>query len=383
MPLTNLGDKPIPFIPLSSYYFFYFAAVGTLIPYFGLYLQSLHLGAVEIAQITAVFALARIFSPPLLALLADRRGQFLFYGQLTSFLSALLVLGFWWLDDYGSLLWLIWWLGFFWHAALPPMESLTLRTLGSNLAPYSRIRLWGSIGFIVAVMGVGYLIERFGIGVFLWAMTVFFIAMALVTLINQDQEHYHAKGLNLSGLWQIVRQPAVILVLAIALLMQVSHGIYYAFYSIMLNHAGYNASDIGLLWTVGVVAEIVLFWYFSRWLSLLSFRGWLLLATLLAVVRWLMIAAFEDVWWLLVIAQLLHAATFGIFHSTVVQWLHRAFESHQAQGQALYSSITYGIGGVIGSLLAGYAWVWGAGEATFVAAALASLLALGLVLKLR
>jgi len=373
------GSRPIPFIPLSAYYFFYFAAVGTLIPYLGLYLQSLSFGAMEIAQITAVLAMARIVSPPLLALLADRRGQFLFYAQLTSFMSALLVLGFWWLDDFGSLLWLMWWLGFFWHAALPPMESLTLRTLGDDLASYSRIRLWGSVGFIVAVLGVGYLIESFGIVAFLWSMTLFFVLMALVTLVNHEQPHTREQGLDLVGLWQSVKQPVVLLVLGLALLVQLSHGVYYAFYSLLLDATGYSASEIGLLWTLGVVAEVVLFWQFSRFQTFLSFKNWLLLATGLTLLRWIIVASFADVWWLLVIAQLLHAATFGVFHSVVVQWLHRAFHAHQAQGQALYVSITYGIGGVLGSLLAGYAWVWGQGSATFALAAVAAAMALGLV----
>jgi PPP family 3-phenylpropionic acid transporter len=376
---STQGSRPIPFIPLSAYYFFYFAAVGTLIPYLGLYLQSLSFGAMEIAQITAVLAMARIVSPPLLALLADRRGQFLFYAQLTSFMSALLVLGFWWLDAFGSLLWLIWWLGFFWHAALPPMESLTLRTLGDDLASYSRIRLWGSVGFIVAVLGVGYLIESFGILAFLWSMTLFFVLMALVTLVNHEQPHTRAQGLDLVGLWQSVKQPVVLLVLGLALLVQLSHGVYYAFYSLLLDATGYSASEIGLLWTLGVVAEVVLFWQFSRFQTFLSFKNWLLLATGLTLLRWIMVASFADVWWLLVIAQLLHAATFGVFHSVVVQWLHRAFHAHQAQGQALYVSITYGIGGVLGSLLAGYAWVWGQGSATFALAAVAAAMALGLV----
>jgi len=379
MTLSKQGERVIPFVPLAAYYFFYFAAVGTLIPYLGLYLQSLSFGALEIAEMTAVLAMARIISPPLLALLADRRGQFLFYAQLASFASAVLVLGFWWLDDYGSLLWLMWWLGFFWHAALPPMESLTLRTLGSNLAPYSRIRLWGSIGFIVAVLLVGYLIEAFGIGAFLWSMMLFFALMALVTLFNHEQPPTQAQGFNLTGLWGSIKQPAVLLVLGLALLVQLSHGVYYAFYSLLLDAAGYSASEIGWLWTLGVVAEVLLFWRFSRFQSRLSFKGWLLFATGLTLLRWLMIALFADVWWLLVVAQLLHAATFAVFHSVVVQWLHGVFHDHQTQGQALYVSVTYGIGGVLGSILAGYAWIWGQGEATFLLAAVAALLAFLLV----
>lgn len=379
MSFSQQGDKAIPFIPLSSYYFFYFAAVGTIIPYLGLYLQSLSFNAMEIAQITAVLAMARIISPPLFALLADRRGQFLFYAQLTSFASAVLVLGFWEFDGYAGLLWLMWWLGFFWHAALPPMESLTLRSLGANLVPYSRIRLWGSVGFIVAVLGVGYLVELFGIVAFLWSMTVFFVLMAGSTLFNCEQPHTYAQGLDLAGLWLSIKNPSVLLILGLALLVQLSHGVYYAFYSLWLDTVGYSASEIGLLWTLGVVAEVLLFWRFAQFQHLLSFKGWLLLATGLTVLRWLMIASFAEVWWWLSIAQLLHAATFGVFHSVAVQWLHRAFHRHQAQGQALYVSITYGIGGVLGSLFAGYVWTWGQGVSAFLLAAGAAMLALGLV----
>jgi PPP family 3-phenylpropionic acid transporter len=85
----------------------------------------------------------------------------------------------------------------------------------------------------------------------------------------------------------------------------------------------------------------------------------------------------------LVLAQLLHAASFALFHILLVQWLHQAFDGHLAQGQALYSSLTYGVGGVLGSLLAGYAWVWGAGGATFGLAAMASFVALCLVMLYR
>ncbi len=155
-------ESQIPFFPLSGYYFFYFAAVGIILPFLGLYFQSLGLSAIEIAQLLAVLSFARIVSPPIWALLADRKGNFLFYVQLASWLSAGLVLGLWWLEGFWSLFWLMALLGFFWHAALPPMESLTLSHLGSQLSGYSRIRLWGSVGFIVAVMGAGWLIEAFG-----------------------------------------------------------------------------------------------------------------------------------------------------------------------------------------------------------------------------
>ncbi len=376
-------ESQIPYLPLSGYYFFYFAAVGIILPFLGLYFQSLGLSAIEIAQLLAVLSFARIVSPPIWALLADRRGNFLFYVQLASWLSAGLVLGLWWLDDFWSLFGLMAWLGFFWHAALPPMESLTLSHLGSQLSRYSRIRLWGSVGFIVAVLGAGWLIEMYGQRAFLLITTLFFMATALIAQWNRESPQLRPAHVDWSGLGSLLRQSLVWWVLVIALLSQTAHGIYYSFYSILLADAGYSNSSIGLLWSLGVVAEIILFWFFWRIAPVLRFHHWLLIAMGLSVARWGVIGFFVESLSLMVLAQLLHAATFAVFHSVVVQWLHQTFVGHQAQGQALYVSFSYGIGGVLGSLIAGYAWTQGGGEWTFGLAALVSLLGFGFVWKVK
>lgn len=376
-------ESQIPYFSLSGYYFFYFAAVGIILPFLGLYFQSLGLNAIEIAQLLAVLSFARIVSPPIWALLADRKGNFLFYVQLASWLSAGLVLGLWWLEGFWSLLWLMAWLGFFWHAALPPMESLTLSHLGSQLSGYSRIRLWGSVGFIVAVMGAGWLIEAYGQFAFLLVTTCFFMATALIAQWNRESPQLRPGSVDWQGLLILLRRPLVWWVLTIALLTQIAHGIYYSFYSILLADAGYSHSSIGLLWSLGVVAEIVLFWFFWRLSPLLRFHHWLLIATLLSVLRWWLTGYFVGSLVLMILAQLLHAATFAVFHAVVVQWLHETFVGHQAQGQALYASLSYGVGGVLGSLLAGFAWTYGGGEWTFGLAALVSLLACLIVWKVK
>ena len=370
-------------MPLSGYYFFYFASVGIVLPFLGLYFQSLGLTAIDIAELLAVLSFARIVSPPIWALLADRQGNFLFYVKTASWLSAILVLGLWWLEGFWSLLWLMVWLGFFWHAALPPMESLTLSHLGSQLANYSRIRLWGSVGFIFAVMGAGWLIELYGQRAFLVMTTFFFMATALIAHWNRESPNLKQNSVDWQGLWDLLRQSQVWWLLLIALLTQIAHGIYYSFYSIALAEAGYSHASIGMLWSLGVVAEIILFWFFARCLPFFRFHHWLWIATSLSVVRWWLTGFYVESLLIMVLAQLLHAATFAVFHSVVVQWLHETFMGHQAQGQALYASFSYGVGGVIGSLVAGYAWTYGGGEWAFGLAAWVSLIACLLVWKVK
>lgn len=376
-------ESRIPFLPLSGYYFFYFAAVGIILPFLGLYLQSLNFSAIEIAQLLAVLSFVRIISPPIWALLADRKRNFLFYVQVASWLSAVLLLGLWFLTDYWALFWLIAWMGFFWHAALPPMESLTMSHIESQPQAYSRIRLWGSIGFVVAVVVTGWAIERFDQLAFLVLASVFFIATALVAHGNKEAPVKSQVAFSWSGLLDLLRRPIVWWVLAIGLLLQMAHGIYYSFYSILLHDVGYSNQAIGLLWSLGVIAEIGLFWYFARFSEKLSASGWFLVASGVSVVRWLLIGLYPDSLALMILAQLMHAITFAAFHSVIIRWLHEAFVGYQAQAQALYASIGYGVGGVVGTLLAGYAWTYGGGSWTFGLAALVSLIACALVIKVK
>ena len=141
------------------------------------------------------------------------------------------------------------------------------------------------------------------------------------------------------------------------LLLQLAHGPYYVFYSIYLNQFNYTATIIGLLWALGVGAEVLLFVFMKQILQRVSLRRILLTSILLSICRWLMIAFFVESLSCMVIAQLLHAATFGASHIVAIHLVHQYFgEHHQGKGQALYSSMSFGLGGMIGSLYSGYFW---------------------------
>lgn len=383
MMLKPLGDElSVPVVPLSLFYGVYFAAVGVVLPFLGLYLQSLQLTAVEIAQLLAALSFVRMISPPLWAVLADRQGQFLYYALLASWLAALCALGLWWFTTYWSLLVLITILGFFWHAALPPMESLTLRHIESQPTLYGHIRLWGSVGFVVAVVGAGWLIDRYGQLAFLLLTSLLFFSIALVAHMNREAPRQTSVSFTWSLLGRSLARPLVWWVLAIGLLIQMAHAIYYSFYSILLDELGYSKQAIGWLWSLGVLAEIIWFAYFVQVAHRLSTYGWFVLASLLSIVRWLLIAFYAHDVVIMLIAQLLHAVSFAAFHAVMVRWLHTHFVGLQTQAQALYVSTGYGAGATLGTLLAGYAWNIGGGVWAFSLAAMVSLLALLISLKL-
>jgi len=141
------------------------------------------------------------------------------------------------------------------------------------------------------------------------------------------------------------------------LLAQASHGPYYTFFSIYLEDLGYTRTLIGVLWALGVVAEIIIFLLMHRLLPCYGARNLLLTALLITVIRWLLIAAQPQNLPILLIAQIMHAASFGILHASAIHMVHRLFPGRlQGRGQALYSSLSFGLGGAIGSLLSGYVW---------------------------
>ena len=167
------------------------------------------------------------------------------------------------------------------------------------------------------------------------------------------------------------------LITAVYLLLQVSHGPYYVFYSVYLQQHDYSATVTGLLWALGVVAEILVFVWMYRLFAMFSLRVMLLSSLMLSMARWLMIAYGVDSLPVIVGAQLLHAASFGVAHVVAIQFIHRYFgDGHQSKGQALYSSISFGLGGMLGSYYSGYLWDSLGGSAVYVIAAWACGLAL-------
>ncbi|HQN66098.1 MAG TPA: MFS transporter, partial [Methylophilus sp.] len=170
---------------------------------------------------------------------------------------------------------------------------------------------------------------------------------------------------------KIIRNPAVLALLLGCAMMVSAHGVLYNFYSIYLAEHGYTKGMIGLLWAVGVICEIIIFMLMPRIMRRFSLKTILLVSLALAVLRFSMIGVAVDNLALLLIAQSLHAATFGSFHAASVEVVTQFFNGrHQAKGQAIYNSVAYGVGGAVGGILGGYALqYWGGQNAFLIAAA--------------
>ncbi|MCC6301603.1 MAG: MFS transporter [Gammaproteobacteria bacterium] len=360
---------------LSGFYLFYFAALGALLPYWGLYLKSLGFSAGAIGELIALLMATKIVAPNLWGWIADHTGRRMAVVRVASLLAVIAFCGvffgqgYWWMAGVMILF------SFFWNAALPQFEAVTLSRLGADAHRYSSIRLWGSVGFIVTVAALGPLLGHYDAGLLPWVLVALYAAIWISTLLVPDPGAAPAHH-ERARLWEVLRRPHVAALLLVCFLMQASHGPYYGFYSIYLEEHGYARWLIGQLWALGVIAEVAVFMWMHRWLPRFGARRLLLASLALTALRWLLIAYFVDSLAVLAGAQILHAASFGVFHAVAITLIHRFFTGrHQGRGQALYSSLGFGAGGAVGSLYAGYLWGaagGGAGAAFVTAAALAA-----------
>jgi MFS transporter, PPP family, 3-phenylpropionic acid transporter len=346
---------------LAAFYFAYFSYAGAMLAYFPPYLASRGLGAAEIAWVLALPQFIRIVAPAPWGWLADRSGAQRGIVVFACAVNAALFAALPHTGGFAGISWMIGIAALLSAAALPLVEAIALRALAGEAGRYGPIRLWGSVGFIAAVLGTGGWLDAravqalpaviVGLGLFS------FFAALLLPRVPRSPHAARAVGWSLS-------KPAVAL-LGAGFCMAAAHGTLYAFFTLHLQREGYSVTWIGLAWTLGVLAEIVVFLYLPALVRRYSLSTILLASCACGVIRFVAIGWGAGVAWLLLAAQLLHAATFGSFHAASVAAIHKVFPpGAEARGQTLFSSVAYGAGGATGALLAGWAWeTWGAGWA--------------------
>jgi len=354
MPEVN---KP-PYGRLSTFYFFYFATLGILAPYWGLYLLSSGYNSQEIGELLAILVGTKLIAPYIWGWIADHTGQRIRVVQLGSFLAAVAFLMVYQVSGYWEMAGVMMLYSFFWNAIIPQFDAITMNHLGSEHHRYSVIRSWGSIGFIVTVMLLGTLIDQYGTRIILPILTVVFSMIWLSAMvIPPDKGHYVSDTNGVDKVLHIMARPEVMALFVVCFLMQFSHGAYYAFFSIYLEQHDYSKTVIGQYWALGVLAEVVLFLAVARLIGRFGARRLMIASLVIAAIRWVLTAWFVESPIVLVFSQTMHAATFGLYHAVAIYFIHHYFTGKlQGRGQALYSSVSFGAGGALGSLMSGYSW---------------------------
>ena len=370
-----MTQPALPYFRLSGFYLLYFGTLGVLMPYWSLYLRELGFDGTQIGQLVAILLGTKIVAPYLWGMLADASGRLMPVIRAATLLALLCYAGVLATESFIGLALVMMAFSFFWNAALPQFEAVTLNHLGQRTEVYSRIRLWGSIGFIASVVGLGMALEHFSPLVLPWVALALFAALfALSTTVPESRQQATDSGT--APISRVLRRPEVIGFFVVFFLIQASHGPYYAFFTLHMEDLGYRRATIGQFWALGVVAEIVAFLLMPRLMARFGPRVLLLVALAATTLRWLVTALYADQAPVIVAAQTLHLFSFAMSHAVAMYYVHQFFIGrHQGRGQALYSALTFGAGGAFGSLGAGYLWAFG-GNVLFFASALAAALGL-------
>ena len=366
------------FSAVSFAYFSYAGLFGTYAP---LWFQQLGYGSLAIGALASLQSSTRLFAPYAWGWLADHGGRRTQLLRIAVALALLCAAGYFVSPAYG------WIAGvtlalFVCTAGVIPISEAALAhvvSVGATLdaARYGRVRVWGSIGFIVTVVGSGALLQAIGVRAFPWLVVALLGALLIAAVrLPGSTEAPHGSD-TAPGALAVLREPIVAWFFAGVFFTVMAHTSLYVFFSLYLVSLGYGKMAIGLIWAVGVAAEVGWFWFQGAWLARRTPHAWLTLAAAIATLRFALTAAFGGVPALLVLVQCTHAITFAAQHSSCIVVVNRHFPGRlRGRGQALYSLIGYGASGVVGGVVGGavsQTWgfpavFWGASAAAAIAA---------------
>jgi PPP family 3-phenylpropionic acid transporter len=369
----------------GSFFFLYFAYVGLVSPYASLFFLDRGFTVIEIAVLMSMLQITRIVGPFSWGWLSDYLSNRIGIIRFCACLAALVFTTIYFLHSYIAFFIWMFVLHTILSSLMPLGESATVHALFKDNSfdkRYGRLRLWGSIGFISMVLFAGELFQRKGIELYPLVGTFVFITLAIVTFLLHEPK-IERRTLVKGELFTVLLNPDVRWFLLSGFFMQFAHAAFYVFYSLYLSNLGYDKLQIGLFWALGVAAEVIFFYFQSKVLSRFDPEVVLQASFGIGVIRFVLMAFFPFTS-VLIFAQVMHAGTFAANHSAATKLLQQWFAGPlQARGQALMATVSYGFGGTLGGLFAG--WIWEASQPrdVFVVSAFACGLAGMAIQKLR
>jgi len=370
---------------LSTNYFWYFGLLGLIVPFLAVFLDARGFTSLEIGEILAVITATKIVAPSLWAQLADKSGQQLRIVKVGALLSLFCFSLIIWTFSYWPLMFSLAMFSLFITSILPQIEVMTLNSIRKSAKIYARIRLWGSIGFVIVAMLSGELIERYSAEAFSYIGIVILAGLFISTLLNKQPRIAKKTSVDNVSIKAKVFNRNFLLFFFAGLMLQMSFGPYYVFFALYLKNLAYSGFLIGIFIAIGVVAEIGVFVFAAIFFKSFSLKALIGMSILLTAFRWFIVGHFASSDMALAFSQLIHALSFGLYHSASISFIQQHFNANQqSRGQAIYIGGVYGVGGAIGAYVAGLLWQEGIGAViTFDFAAITALIGGILALFLR
>lgn len=328
---------------LSALYGGMFLVIGIMMPFWPVWLEAKGLAPSEIGLIIAAGSIVRVFVGPFTARIADRTGERKRPMIILSILGLIMFLPFALVDDFWAILLLQALFAGMFGPMMPLSESLTMIGTRRHGLDYGRIRLWGSITFIIGASGVGFFLKGADPDMIWTVIALAFGAFAIITMCIPDYRTEPGQP-DSTPIRQVLRDRTFVMFLIAAICIQGSHGLMYTFGTLNWIRAGFDEGTIGLLWAEGVIAEVILFVFAAKVVRKIGPARLIALGGLAAAIRWTAMGATDDLW-ITVILQLLHAFTFGASHLGAVYFISdRMPEDVSATAQTIYALTVSGLG---------------------------------------
>ena len=360
---------------IAVFYFFYFGSLGIYLPYLPIFLKSKGFSGIEIAFLISLLPIFKLISPPFWGYVSD----VLFSPKKvligTTFLSGLSFILFAIFKSRIAVVILLSLFALFRAPLIPLMNSLTFKFLGKKVENFTLVRLWGSVGFIVFATISGKILSRYSVEtLFPIFMALILFANTFVSFLFPDLEP-PARGKSKKELIKLLTNSAFIYFIIVSMISRMADGPYYSFFSLHLKSLGFNETFLGIAWSVGVIAEIVVFLISPRILKSFSIKQILFVAYFAGVIRWSLVALFKNPW-ILLFSQLFHGLTFGAFYAGSVSYVEKSNPPEfRATAQSIFASFAFNLGVLLGYLYSGPVEEYWGSSVLFLTAAFISLVA--------
>ncbi len=337
---------------LSSQYFLYFGVMGIILPYFNLYCFHIGFNGYQIGVLSALRTGAITVFPLLWGVLADRSKTRRSIFILCNFISATIWVFFLYTTDYMLMVIITIFHGVFHSPIISFLEAFTMDLLEKEKKAYGRVRVWGTISFILVATFVGLLVDIYPLKIILALVLAGSILQAIISIRIPDVVPV-IKDSYVTGSKVFLKMPTVVF-LSCAFLMLVSHGAYYGFFSIHLESLGYGNTFIGAAWALASVSEILVMVKSKSIFKRFSLENVLVFSFAIASIRWFTLS-FVSSPFAILLSQTFHAITYGTFHMASILYIDRLVpDEAKTFGQALNNAVTYGLGMMVGFFLSGY-----------------------------
>lgn len=369
--------SPADFRRYALFYLGYYGALGAYTPYIGRWVVANGHGGYAVGAMLALWYGGRIIAPPTWARMSARSpnpGHWLVAGCVLSLLGFAAFSGF----TTGVMLFATMaWFGLYFNAVMPQFEAMTLSALGQRNHDYGRIRMWGSIGFLIVAGSYGWLLDRLGNDAFVWLTLPWLLLTVAASWLHRGDRPLPSLVSNVprQALW---RRPGVRRLLLVAMLMQLGFGPFYVFFTLHLQAQGHDGFAVGVLWAIGVLCEILMFWQAPRLVQRFGAKRLMTACLVATSLRWVMVAVLGGSFAWMALAQTGHALSFAAFHAGCMRRMAELFPDRRdmAAAQGMLYGFSGGIGGVTGAGIAAIGWQHGGGHLAFLLGAVVAVMAL-------